>query len=180
MLERGSSTAAPIVIANHWAGYLAGNKGPIVSVTQGKAAMAREVPFNQEGFRENYLDTMCKLATHRRVYIMKPVPAFDVNVPTEMARRLRANPQAADIAIDLAEYRKRNPFILGVMDEASRKCGIATLDPTRFLCPEGKCIGSHNGRPLYSDGNHMSEYGNRLLVPMFREIEVARIGQSAG
>lgn len=27
-----------------------------------------------------------------------------------------------------------------------------------------------NGRPLYYDDDHLSEYGNKLLVPMFEEI----------
>jgi len=46
-------------------------------------------------------------------------------------------------------------------------------DPTSYLCRNGRCYGSVNGRPLYSDDDHLSEYGNKLLVPMFRQVFLA-------
>jgi hypothetical protein len=47
---------------------------------------------------------------------------------------------------------------------------VHILDPLPYLCHDGRCWGSKAGRPLYSDDNHLSEYGNKLLVPMFKQV----------
>jgi hypothetical protein len=113
---------------------------------------------------------MCGLAKTRPVYLVQPVPEFDVNVPNTLAREKLANPGAPDLTLDMAEYYKRNARVLKLLREARDQCGVQLLDPTPYLCPQGKCLGSYQGRPLYSDRHHMSEYGNRFLVPMFKQV----------
>jgi SGNH domain (fused to AT3 domains) len=81
-----------------------------------------------------------------------------------------SNPNAPDLSIKLSDYVERNMGPLTAMDQAHDQCGVHLLDPRPYLCPDGKCMGSHDGRPLYSDYHHMSEYGNRFLVPMFRQV----------
>ena len=55
-------------------------------------------------------------------------------------------------------------------DEAARRCGVTILDPTEQLCDTERCYGSRDLQPLYSDDDHLSEAGNKLLVPMFSRI----------
>ena len=38
------------------------------------------------------------------------------------------------------------------------------------MCDEKTCRGDIDGRPLYSDDKHPSEFGNRLLIPMFQAV----------
>ena len=40
-------------------------------------------------------------------------------------------------------------------------------DPFDVLCPEDPCRMTQNGKPLYFDGDHISAYGNRTLLPSF-------------
>jgi hypothetical protein len=47
---------------------------------------------------------------------------------------------------------------------------VEILDPLPYLCWDGVCHGSKEGRPLYYDDNHLSEFGNKLLVPMFAKV----------
>ena len=68
------------------------------------------------------------------------------------------------------EYKSRHQFILDLQDEARARCGVEILDPVPYLCDEDSCYGDLNGRPLYSDDDHLSEFGNKLLVPMFSKI----------
>ena len=42
--------------------------------------------------------------------------------------------------------------------------------PLPYLCDDEYCYGSKDGRLLYFDDNHLSEYGNKLLVPMFERL----------
>ncbi|MNR57325.1 hypothetical protein D3C85_1780750 [compost metagenome] len=42
-----------------------------------------------------------------------------------------------------------------------------------YLCNEQNCYGSRDGWPLYVDDDHLSEFGNRLLIPMFAQVFAA-------
>jgi len=75
-----------------------------------------------------------------------------------------------DLSISIEDYQKRNAWVWAAQDEARQKCGVKILDPTVLLCRDGRCYGSKNGRPLYSDDDHMSEFGNKLLAPMFAQV----------
>ena len=48
--------------------------------------------------------------------------------------------------------------------------GAEILNPLPYLCDDEKCYGSINGKPIYYDDDHMSESGNKLLVPMFSSV----------
>lgn len=74
-----------------------------------------------------------------------------------------------EVSISLAEYHQRNDVFWAAQDAARERCGVRILDPLPYLCRDGRCQGSRDGRPLYYDDNHLSEFGNRLLVPMFAE-----------
>ena len=40
---------------------------------------------------------------------------------------------------------------------------------SKVLCPKNECKSLQNGRPLYRDADHMSENGNKILTPMFKD-----------
>ena len=44
---------------------------------------------------------------------------------------------------------------------------IYLWDPFEILCPEQTCNAMRNGRPLFFDGDHLSNYGNLVLYPNF-------------
>lgn len=132
------------------------------------------VEFTNEAYRSNLLKTLCSVAKYRPVYVTMPYPEFGVDVAVTMARRLRITGHSGDIAVDIDEYRKRNVLILELMREAKAQCGVRLLDPTPYLCPGGKCMGSLNGRPRYNDSHHLSEYGNSFLIQLFTEAFMQR------
>lgn len=122
-------------------------------------------------FRQNLITSACKIARHRTVYLVRPIPEFGVDIPRATARAIMfGNPHRVSIA--LTEYHQRNSFIWSAQDEARARCGVKILDPLPYLCTNGSCQGTKGDRPLYLDDNHLSEYGNKLLVPMFAEIFV--------
>lgn len=120
-------------------------------------------------FRERYLETACRLAEHHPFYIVRPTPEMAVDVPTRLGRAMMLG-QEREISLSIAEYKKRHAFVWALQDEAAEKCGARLLDPLPALCSDGLCRSAQDGRPLYRDPDHLSEFGNRLLVPMFREI----------
>lgn len=79
-----------------------------------------------------------------------------------------------DISITLEDYHRRHDFIWSVQDEIAEQCGAKILNPLPYLCDEQRCYGSKDNFPLYYDDDHLSEYGNRLLVDMFRQVFTAQ------
>ncbi|HSC68304.1 MAG TPA: acyltransferase family protein [Cellvibrio sp.] len=123
-----------------------------------------------ELFKQEYQSHLCKLTEHRPVYVMQSIPGMNVNVPQAIVRSMMYKSEKVDIAIPLDEYYKREQPLRTFMSSAIKACNAHELDPLDYLCRDNACIGSINYRPLYYDDDHLSEYGNRLLIPMFRNI----------
>jgi len=47
------------------------------------------------------------------------------------------------------------------------------LDPTQYLCRDGRCMGSNGLMPWYIDGDHLSQRGSERLLPLFRTVFTA-------
>lgn len=57
------------------------------------------------------------------------------------------------------------------MEQAKHDCGVQLLDPTLYLCPNGKeCLLTNDNKPLYFDDNHLSRYGTKFLEPLFEKL----------
>jgi hypothetical protein len=46
---------------------------------------------------------------------------------------------------------------------------IKVYDPFPLLCPGNFCEASNSTKPLFTDGDHISTYGNVLLYPSFEK-----------
>lgn len=120
-------------------------------------------------FADRLVQSACTLARQRTVYWMRPIPEMGVHVPKIMSRKLSFG-LPGDVSISMEQYRHRNGWVWAAQDRARARCGVRLLDPLPLLCRDGRCYGNRDGRALYSDDNHLSEYGNKLLVPMFAEV----------
>ena len=45
---------------------------------------------------------------------------------------------------------------------------VSVWDPSRILCDADSCDGYRDGKPLYFDTDHLTAFGNELLLPDFR------------
>lgn len=105
------------------------------------------------------------------VYLLRPIPEMDTDVMGTQFMQTKFLGKTIDVTVPLAQYDKRYQFINSVMDEVSKQCGVTLLDPTPYLCEDGKnCLGSKDGRSLYEDSNHLSEYGSSYLRPLFKKV----------
>ena len=117
-------------------------------------------------FRQHYLDSTCRLAQGRDLYVLMPVPEMPAEVPKAMGRAMLRG-LSADVFSTRAQYQARHTFVRGLMQEAAERCNVKLLDPVPYFCNEEICRGQREGVPLYVDDDHLSEHGNRLLVPLF-------------
>jgi peptidoglycan/LPS O-acetylase OafA/YrhL len=82
------------------------------------------------------------------------------------------NPVCADgTVVDRSEFeRLRAPMLGSIRSLAGQAPGAVVWDPFPVLCPDGaECNGFMNGRPLFFDGDHLSGFANRLLLPSFTQ-----------
>ncbi|MBC7918487.1 MAG: acyltransferase [Rhodoferax sp.] len=166
----------PVVVVNRHGQYAFGknevaSQAGIPWVYFSRKYASAEPAFMAE-YAQHLTDTACALAKTRTVYLVRPIPEMGVNVP-DAARAMvwGAEPR---VSISLKEYHARNGFAWAAQDAARARCGVKILDPLPYLCKEGSCYGAKEGRPLYYDDNHLSEFGNRALIPMYREVLESR------
>lgn len=122
-------------------------------------------------YRRTYLTTLCTLAQNRPVYLVKPIPEMRTNVLKSLQMQSHFMPHIKDIILPMAQYQQRHEFVLTLMEQAKQQCGIQLLDPTPYLCPDGKnCMGSQAGTSFYADDNHLNGHGAKLLEPLFKPL----------
>jgi peptidoglycan/LPS O-acetylase OafA/YrhL len=164
----------PVLVINRTTAALIGpneDSKPAISYIGG-------IPSTEEKFsdlfKQSYIKTICDLAMHRTVYVLDPVPEMGINVPQALIRNKLFYQLETDIGISLQEYQRRHASVRSINREFAQSCGAKILDPAPYLCDDNMCWGSVGGRSLYYDDDHLSEYGNRRLVPLFSQIVIDR------
>lgn len=120
-------------------------------------------------FSESLTKSACGLAKDRKVFMLRPIPEMGFNVPRASSVRI-AFGLSPELSIPKESYWARNSWVWKAQDVARDQCGIVILDGTDAFCDDTRCYGSKSGRPIYFDDDHLSEYGNKLLVPTFQQI----------
>lgn len=163
----------PVIIVNRHAQYAIGRNNNIneanIPQVYFSAPYKTSQPEYLEEYAKNLISTSCEIAKNHVVYLVRPIPEMDVNVPTYMARTTLLK-KHNEIYISLDSYNKRQDFIWKAQNAAREQCGVKILNPLPYLCSDQRCFGEKNNRPLYRDSDHLSEYGNKFLVPMFSEV----------
>jgi hypothetical protein len=124
-------------------------------------------PSPNDAFASEYAHTVCAIAQTNPIWIVKPLPEMPFNIYKGLHLRSHFDSTQSDIAIPIAAYLARNKAALNAIAKAEAMCGVHSLDPTPYLCPQGLCLGSKNGVPLYFDDNHLVDAGNLLLRDLF-------------
>lgn len=157
----------PIIIINRTSGALKGSQN------KRKFSYVNNVKRGDNGFIESftseYKNTICQLSKSNPIYIVQPIAEMPFNVPTFMAKaKLFGFENKFNLSIPA--YNERHADALKMMAHIENECGIALLDPIPYLCKPDFCPPTIDGRSLYYDDDHLNEYGNKFLVPMFNEI----------
>ncbi len=159
--------------------YLYGQTDPkrINSIEDTKPSIyfsKKYVDFDQSLINEleyNLNKTISKLSKNRKVYLVLPTPEMKGNVPKVMSKELILGNKNIDLSIEYKNYYNRNKLIIDIMNKiAKNNKNVRILDPAPYLCNKDKCMALYKDIPIYYDGDHMSEYGNRLLTPMFKSV----------
>lgn len=169
------TTKTPVVMTIRLGYYLIGPNeneihNPAGFFTEPVKLDSPQYPEFTEQFKQAYTETACTIQQNHQVYLVRPIPEIGVHVPDTLVRNIMLRRDSSDIKITLEEYHERHALTWAMQDEAAEKCGVKILNPLPYLCDDKYCYGSKDGRPLYYDDDHLSEYGNKFLVPMFEQV----------
>ena len=120
-------------------------------------------------FQENFKQSICELSDDTPVYIVSTIPEQGRNIPPLMAKQILLNGESLENGISYTKYKKRSEKMNYILESVAEKCDAKFLDVSKILCNTGVCISEYRGRPIYRDGDHLSEYGNKILTPIFKE-----------
>lgn len=155
---------ASVLIINRLSFYLHGDYGsgsntPKFSFINDGSSIA--------AYQQHFGAAVKRLATHRRVFIMTPVPEFGYDVIYRMSRDAMRG-KALAVQQTRAEYQSHNQETLAMLNNiAAQSPNVALLDATQGFCDNSFCYGSKDDVPLYRDDNHLSEVGNKNLNGVF-------------
>ncbi|WP_394184356.1 acyltransferase family protein [Pseudoalteromonas tetraodonis] len=114
--------------------------------------------------------TVAEVLKSHPVYLIQPTPEMRKNIPKTLAKNILLNVEYQDLSISSDLYFQRNKLIRELLNQVSKENNIQTLDPIPYLCSEHKCMATYKELPIYYDGDHMNEHGNKLLTPMFESV----------
>lgn len=166
----------PLILISRTSSYLLGPNEPgrEKEVLYADQYFTKKFTFRNEEYKKEFtrrlISTTCKLAKKRDVYLVRPIPEMGINVPRLLSHNLQFKGKSPDIKIPLSSYYERNRLVWDMQDKAAAQCGVWILNPIPYLCDNEFCYGSKMNRSFYSDDDHLSEYGNRLLMPMFETV----------
>ena len=119
-------------------------------------------------FEKSLEKTLCQISISNPVYIIQPIPELGFNAPQKIIKNYFYG-KNEKISISYNSYLNRSGKVREIINKSAHKCKVQVLDPAKTLCKNNECISTYKNRPIYRDGDHLSEYGNKLLVPMFKE-----------
>jgi peptidoglycan/LPS O-acetylase OafA/YrhL len=160
----------PLLIVNRITATLYGSNEetirPVVSYIKG---ISSNDPEYVDTFIKEYADLICEMAKYHPTYLLEPIPEMGVNVPNQLSRNIRFH-NNPEVKIPFNSYEQRHKLTKQLHQKLTHGCGVKILDPVPYLCDDNYCYGSEEGRSLYFDDDHLSEFGNRRLIPLFQSI----------
>ena len=161
----------PLLMIDHTSGHLAFAK---LGAEANDFYFSKSTSLITQGFldefAEHYVDTLCRMAQTREVYVLRPIPNMPVDVPTALGRSLLLTGKIEPVSLSLTQYAKSHALTLKMQDQAAAQCGVKLLETTPYLCGAERCDAQQEGVVLYRDNNHLTEAGNKKLLPLFKEV----------
>ena len=103
------------------------------------------------------------VAASRHVFIVAPTPH---EASGDLPRRLVRN---GDFSIPKSQYEARNSETIAFLDQLKKE-GATILWPTDYLCAQGQCPATVEGRPVLFDSHHTSQYAADFLAKRFASV----------
>ncbi len=103
-----------------------------------------------------------------KLVIIYPVPEPGEDVPNYTVKRRILGDEKFTLKFPYNSFVERNKYAYAALDLISKPEKIVRVYPSSIICKEeikGNCKTVYNGKSLYYDDDHLSNYGASLLIP---------------
>ncbi len=168
-----SETIDSVVLVARWAlyseasgyGYMGG-----ISRLGDDATKEKSPAENKRVFRQGLERTVARLTNlGKRVFIVAQVPEVKWLVPEVLSRGAYYK-RPIDIRPQLAAYQERQTFATETFEAIIGKYPVQILYPHKLLCDESRCRIAVDGKPLYRDDDHLSQFGAEKVSGAFNPV----------
>jgi peptidoglycan/LPS O-acetylase OafA/YrhL len=106
-----------------------------------------------------------------RVWLLEEVPYVEQPVANFLARAM-INGVAPErlTGVPVGPHQQRAATLRELVAALPAASRPRLLDPAPLLCDDTRCRIAEGGNPLYSDANHLTTHGGRLLSPLARTV----------
>jgi peptidoglycan/LPS O-acetylase OafA/YrhL len=106
---------------------------------------------------------------HKRVTIVLPVPGLPFEIEECFGRpwSLVPRPRRSPCAVDKAGALSQQAEFRHAVGEFAQRLHVTVVDPLSALCDETYCWAVLDGRPRYSDNNHLGMSGSKTVATIF-------------
>lgn len=154
-----------VVLSSRWAGQYYGTGGQSTDYCYLDDEFTECSQENNKRIFEKYLRQTLKSLNGRRVIVVGPTPEYRTSVPEFAGKAAFFNRPVKNID---RKYLHRGLAVQNhIQHIISDFPDVGYIDLYRALCPDGQCEYLANGRTLYSDSNHISLFGNKMLQQTF-------------
>jgi peptidoglycan/LPS O-acetylase OafA/YrhL len=117
-------------------------------------------------------------AAGKQIWLVGPIPEIGYSVPRTLYLNSLGIRPSLDIRPTIAQFERRQDFVLRLLVRLADKYQARLIWPHRTLCDDRFCHVLNDGRPLYSDDQHLARSGARTLSTLFEPVfAVASPGQ---
>ncbi|BDS08241.1 O-antigen acetylase [Oceaniferula spumae] len=155
-----------VVLVSRWRAYI--EETPNHALMRQRGATEEDDSSAKDVFQSHMASTVARLREAGvEVWIMKQVPYHDRHPHESLARAVMLDRDIATLGSTIAEHKKRQAFVNSVIDaQASEQVHI--IDPLPVFEMENQHYRlQKDGKSLYRDDDHLSDYGSTLLAPIF-------------
>jgi peptidoglycan/LPS O-acetylase OafA/YrhL len=119
-------------------------------------------------FEEALTSTVKALSSSgAHVFVIGPAPEIDYSVPETLIRSLQLNLQMP--LVEFSNFLERQDEVLSALLKIETLDRVTVLYPHQLLCDAHTCKTVVDGKPLYSDDDHLSVVGVNYLMPYILE-----------
>lgn len=157
-----------VMVTARWAFYAEGSSFDR-GVTQPNRFDTGDLQQNRRLFVDSFRATIVAItAMGHTVSVIGPVPELNRDVPNAMMKALMRG-EDPKITAPVSAFAERQAAVLGALDAVSHLPGVRIAYPHKVLCGVRDCETSSDGKPLYTDANHLGLFGTDLIAPLLAD-----------
>jgi hypothetical protein len=153
-----------IILAAVWSAYPTGR-------IQTTGSWQRGVGASRESFAQGLNRTIRTLSNSgRQIWIVEQAPWMGFDVPRALALRGKFALKPGDMQLAYPDHVARQQFVHGLFVDALSIQNVHRIDPALVLCNEVSCQVEADGKSLYLDDDHLSDFGSQWISEVFRPV----------